>query len=156
MDTSEVLHIASQVRGAIEALPASKRPITFSHFPRGACGDCCLILGTYFEEECGFPPFHYVSAERGSKSDNTWSSHAWLECGDLIVDITADQFPDAPSGVIVSRSSAWHDGFEVDHRSKSNLKHWSGQGTCHVLHLYSYVKRVLSSGVFESSERRDA
>lgn len=35
-------------------------------------------------------------------------SHAWLEQGGLIVDITADQFPEVEDVVIVTYDSDWH------------------------------------------------
>ncbi|OCP22158.1 MULTISPECIES: hypothetical protein [unclassified Ensifer] len=38
----------------------------------------------------------------GFLSDTGWQSHAWVECGDLIVDITADQFG-APPILITDR-----------------------------------------------------
>lgn len=44
----------------------------------------------------------------GSEENGNWSSHAWLQSGELIVDITADQFPDVDARVIVLERSAWH------------------------------------------------
>jgi hypothetical protein len=37
------------------------------------------------------------------------SSHAWIERGGLIVDITADQFADISERVIVTTDATWHD-----------------------------------------------
>jgi len=74
-------------RHAIEACDRSALPITFENFPAGSCGDAALILGKYLEER-GFGLFDYVLGERGGRS------HAWLQRGHLVVDITGDQFDD--------------------------------------------------------------
>ena len=144
MTTVAVLAAAQRIRTAIETLPANVLPITFSNFPRGACGDACLILGTYLEEECNLGAFDFVTAERGVCADNTWTSHAWLQKGDLFVDITADQFLDAPSAIVVEVNSPWHDTFAVERRNPSNLKSWTGHGTYQVLSLYARIKRHLA------------
>jgi hypothetical protein len=145
MKTAAVRAAAESIRSAIQALPACSLPITFSSFPRGACGDTCLILGTYLEEECGLGKFDCVSASRGSHSDDTWTSHAWLQHGNLYVDITADQFKDAPGAVLVEVDSEWHRTFDVDRRGPSNIKSWHEPGTHHVLAVYVQVKRYLAN-----------
>ncbi|MCV6609165.1 MAG: hypothetical protein OIF55_00170 [Amphritea sp.] len=35
-------------------------------------------------------------------------SHAWLQLGNVVVDITADQFPDVSAPVIALAPSQWH------------------------------------------------
>ena len=139
-----VRSVADAVRRAIESVPTRELPITFSSFPRGACGDTALVLGTYFEEDCGLKGFEYVSGDRGSKAEDTWSSHAWLEREGLVVDITADQFADAPSAVIVELASPWHANFRNVERSNANVHAWSGN-TSTVLIVYSKVRKLLGS-----------
>lgn len=86
-------------------------PITLQGFPAGACGDATPLLGYYLKTH-GFGTFDYVSGI-GEDEDGERTSHAWLRQGDIIVDITADQFRDkAP--VIVTDASPWHEGFEVE------------------------------------------
>jgi len=92
-------------RKAIEVSPRDKLPITFSNFPRGACGDVTLLLGAFLIEQ-GLEPFDYMLGERGS------SSHAWLQRGNLVVDVTADQFTDCDSSIIVADGSEWHRKFD--------------------------------------------
>jgi len=125
MNIAQVEAIATQVRRAIEGLSRSQLPITMSAFPAGSCGDATLLLGTFFKDE-GLDGFVYISAERGTKSDNTWTSHAWLARGALVVDITADQFPDGPGPVVVAEPSDWHAQFEVHDTHSSDLRDWSG------------------------------
>lgn len=39
-------------------------------------------------------------------------SHAWIKQGDIIIDITADQFDEIETPVIVTNASAWHNRFD--------------------------------------------
>jgi len=53
----------------------------------------------------GLGTFQYIL---GSHDD---CSHAWPEQNGLIVDITADQFPDMDAPLFVSADRAWHAAF---------------------------------------------
>jgi hypothetical protein len=103
--------VARQMRAAIDAVPKAELPVTLVGFPFGCCHGASILLGTYLTdiEEVGFS---IIRGERGSHEDNTRTSHAWLVRGDLIINITADQFPDAPASVIVERNSQWHRSFK--------------------------------------------
>lgn len=57
-------------------------------FPRGACDWTSEILGPILFE-LGYGEWEYVSANRYTPDR---ASHAWLERGDLVVDVTAAQF----------------------------------------------------------------
>lgn len=81
--------------------------LTFKRFPRGSCGDATPLLGSYFIDLRIFE-FDYYCGDYGSHADGTWSSHAWLQKDDIVVDITADQFQDVNDKVIVSTNSDWH------------------------------------------------
>lgn len=141
-DPEEIYRLAFRLRTAIESVPADSLPITFSSFPRGACGDSSLILGAYLADN-GFPGFVCVTGERMSQNVGKWSSHAWLEADGLVVDITADQFQDAPSKVIVASPSPWHHLFSVERRQSADFRSWSGVGTFHLHTLYSRLKEHL-------------
>jgi hypothetical protein len=92
-------------RNAVERIDKSRLPITLQDFPHGACGDAALLLAKYLERQ-GFGKFDYMLGTRDEHS------HAWLQRGDLIADITADQFPDNADAVIVKLKSAWHAEFQ--------------------------------------------
>lgn len=111
-DIGEIRRIASRFRMAIEACDRRMLPISFEEFPRGSCGDATPLLGTYLNEHC-FGPFEYVLGER----EDSGRTHAWLRRGQLDVDITADQFADAPKEIIVCVNSPWHKTFRqrVEH-----------------------------------------
>ncbi len=91
--------VATAAREAMEACGPESGDPWLKSFPHNACGHTCHLLGRYFVEVLGVNA-RYVGAEQGERT------HAWLAVGDIIVDITADQFGQPP--VIVSRESAWH------------------------------------------------
>ncbi len=111
-DIDKIHRVALQFRIAIEACDRSMLPISFEQFPRGSCGDVTPLLGTYLIEH-GFGPFDYVLGVR----EGSGHTHAWLRKGQLDVDITADQFTDAPGSIIVCVESPWHRTFRqrVEH-----------------------------------------
>jgi hypothetical protein len=116
MPSLVIIHAAAtRLRLALEQLPPEQcRSLWGGIFPRGACGDVSLILGAYFKD-IGIQGFKYIYGWRVDKTSGNRISHGWLARGTLCVDITADQFDDAPVGsVFVSESSLWHSGFELD------------------------------------------
>jgi hypothetical protein len=135
---------AEDIRRAFEALPASslpgRFPIMFANFPGGACGDASLILAMYLDKEFGLGEFECVRGDRGSKS------HAWLQRENLFVDITADQFEDAPGAVIVEFDSKWHQTFKVTDNPTSPevIKKWTNPDNGYPS-LYEDVKDVLTN-----------
>ena len=56
----------------------------------------------------GYGEFDYIL---GAYDDSieTEQSHAWLEKDGLIIDITADQFSDIHSEVIITKDHTWHE-----------------------------------------------
>jgi hypothetical protein len=140
---------ACRVREAIEQVPVAscRETNAFSMFPAGSCGDTCRMLGAYLQDVCGFPVFQYVCGERGSQSDNSWTTHAWLQRDTLIVDVTADQFSDAPRPIIiVEENSSWHQQFETKVLGPANLK---VPDVYDLRRLYDRIKRSLGAGVTE-------
>jgi len=107
------------MRTAIERTDRALLPITFLDFPRGSCGDAAQVLGRHLKE-FGHEGFQYVLASRGDQRDNSWHSHAWIERQGLIVDITADQFPDFPHKVFVGTESPFHSTFEIEETQEAD------------------------------------
>lgn len=130
------------MRAAIEALPREALPIPMSSFPTGSCGDASLLLGAYFKDR-GVLGFEYICGDRGSHQDNTWTSHAWLSNGVLTVDITADQFEDAPAKIIVAKHSLWHATFTTEKGQNSDFRAWTGPGTYHLHIMYQALRPSL-------------
>jgi len=101
---------AERFRKAIEETDETRLPIALQEFPLGSAGDATPLLGTFLIES-GLGKFDYVSGQRGGDRKHRWTTHAWLQQGPLIVDITADQYRDCDEPVIVSRNSVWHEQF---------------------------------------------
>ena len=119
MTPEAIRHQVSEFRGAIERCDPSTLPIRLQDFPRGSCADATLLLGTYLAE-IGVGTFEYVEGDRGEGCKP--ASHAWLEGGGLIIDITADQFAEVSEPVIIAETSAWHQTFKVLSRSPAHIR----------------------------------
>ena len=101
---STLHQLASQFRTTIEKCEKARLPEGMKDFPDGACSDASLLLAKFLEQR-GLGLFDLQGGERGG------STHAWLQRDDLVVDITADQFPDMELPVIAQHNSSWHDTF---------------------------------------------
>lgn len=105
IDRDKVLEFATRFREAMEEVDLEAMAIGFRMFPRGACSDTSLLLGTALKDH-GLGVFRYICA---SKSEGgSFESHAWLRADGLIVDITADQFKDGMPPVFVGEDTGWY------------------------------------------------
>ena len=89
-------NIVQLVKGFRTAIDTAKshgefdEDFSFCHFPRGCCGDTCLLLGHYLLAN-GINS-RYVCGNYHGKHGH-FQSHAWLLTDDeMIIDITGDQF----------------------------------------------------------------
>lgn len=82
----------------------------FKTFPAGCCGAAAELVARYLRE-AGEPAL-YASGTRGNADD--FNSHAWVEIGPVILDVTAGQFPEIRSRFIVTTSRTWHSQWEAD------------------------------------------
>jgi len=110
--------IGKRIREIIEVTPQNKRTGHMEAFPRGACGDCSLIIGTYLLKN-GFQNVEYVVGV-----DDGEQSHAWLECDGVIVDITADQFGAGIQPIIVTKDKSWHSKFKGQKRESCDFREY--------------------------------
>jgi hypothetical protein len=94
-------------------------------FPSGACGDAALLLAKHLRL-AGIWPLIYVCGVMATGRGN--QSHAWLQYGDLIIDITADQFEGISDPVIVATDRAWHEQFIVELMVEADYENWDGPG----------------------------
>jgi hypothetical protein len=141
-DLAFIHTLAMRMRRALDALPKTRRPKLMANFPADCCGDSSLLLGAYFIDNQVWG-FEWIPAERGSIAAGNWTSHVWLARGSLIVDITADQFADAPQAVVVSHSSPWHAGFASEPGQCADFRRWYGPGTDHLHEIYQRLHTVL-------------
>lgn len=115
----ELNDAATQFRDLIMSTQKNSLPITLQDFPNGACGDTALLLGHHLAE-LGHGEFRYYLGWRNGRS------HAWLQSGSVIVDITADQFEDFDDPVFVSDRSSWHEEFAGTDQHAANLAVFGG------------------------------
>lgn len=111
----KILKLATTFRKGLERNKHILTLPTLENFPKGSCGDASLLLAKFLNENgCG--SFDYVLGQRNNHS------HAWLEQGDLIIDITADQFNDNKNPVIVTTDNYWHKQFNgrIEHIADIN------------------------------------
>jgi hypothetical protein len=111
--------IATAVRNAIEesriAFPGYLKD-KFAAFPKETCSHASTLLALYLSEQ-GFLDVQFVF--NGCRHDDFQRSHAWLEIGPVIIDITADQFDGISDPVIVTLDRTFHDQFYGQHRQRA-------------------------------------
>ena len=142
MEISALFELARNFRVAMESVPTRSMPECMQLFPRGACGDTSLLFGAYLVDH-SITGFKWTSGCRGDVRDNTWTSHAWLQRDDLVVDLTADQFLDAPTGVIVASPSPWHFQFKGEAKGSGDFRNWSNVDQ--LARLYTWLLQDLPS-----------
>lgn len=115
MSMNEVIKICEEFVAAIMSIPSSSRHASLQSFPHGCCGATAELIGTLLNDR-GFGAFEYIHGEKRGIS-----SHAWAQQGNLIVDLTACQFPSIKEVIIVSSNSPWHDEFKIIGRHPIDL-----------------------------------
>jgi hypothetical protein len=137
--------LATRFRRAIEACGPASLHIGMDRFPRGSCGDATPLLGTFLIEQ-GCSQFDYMLGHLPCKDpEEIPHSHAWLQRGDLVVDITADQFPGIDSPVIVTEPSPWHATLEGVRQNKADYRIYDPETTKRLGEAYRKILRRLSS-----------
>lgn len=121
---TKLVEVASKVRTAMEAFSEGAADnVVWQSFPNGCCGIASDLLGRALIE-LGFANVVYVNGEQ--IIDGREKSHAWIKVGDVIVDITADQFGGAP--VIVTINSPWHTAWTTEDEPRApicNPNNWA-------------------------------
>jgi hypothetical protein len=135
LSDERVFELASAVRFAFEQASRARLPATLQDFPSGACGDAECMVAKLLEMH-GDGEFDYML---GSRAEH---SHAWIQRGDLIVDITADQFDDYSLPVTVSRNSLWHADFEGERLHVADFSIWSRDAP-HLRGVFSHLCSLL-------------
>jgi hypothetical protein len=142
--TDRIQELSEGLRQAILNTPAHMRSSGLEDFPHGSCGEASLLLHTLFRD-AGISDSKVVSAERGSPDgQKDWTSHAWVQCGTLVIDITADHFDPTFPAIYVGPASAFHLSFAIESESEATLDQYSGPMIPVLVDLYGgYRKRVL-------------
>ncbi len=138
---NEIRLCAGKFRLAIEQCDKKILPDTFRSFPKGSCGDTCLILAKYLKES-NLGVFNYILGKI-YKDNQNYYTHAWLKQNQVIVDITADQFNNVQQKVIVTTNSNWHKNFHVESETIANLETYDSHTQAELLDCYYKIKRYI-------------
>lgn len=110
--SSELELISQKAFEVRKKLDGPLRTGKFARFPDGCCRDASYELALVLAE-AGVRKSCLVSGESSDTKIN-YSTHAWLEVGEIIVDITGDQFNSRLElqrpAVFVSTDRSWHQG----------------------------------------------
>ena len=131
MSFEKIRNAATAFRLAIEGSDRSELSEGFSRFPWGSCGDASLLLAAYLRDE-GLGDFELIAA-RGTNGD-----HAWLQQGEVVIDITADQFTGFDFAVYVGNDE-WHRQFGEIRTSEPADYHRYDAATASILH-WDYMR----------------
>lgn len=109
-NTDEILsRIAHAFRDAFDQTDFSNAHGFLSSFPKGNCNRATLFIGRFLYEEYNLSGYEVCGEREGHDG---LDSHAWLEIGSTIIDITSDQYDANNPKVIVSSNSDWHKSWE--------------------------------------------
>lgn len=114
---NQLINACRVVRTAGQQISDEHKIPYFSTFPRGWCGCISRVLGAWLVDRYPNVDFFYVCGYRNS-------SHAWIEYNRIILDITADQFPDCDEKIIVMpySESKFHQTFEIKDRRLCHIE----------------------------------
>lgn len=105
-DPRRLADTADRFRRAIEAVGAATAEAEYPHDPDTSAG---LLLHRFLSEMIPSNTWFFVSGERYQPR---WRSHAWVQCGDLIIDITGTALG-AKRSTVVTSNRTWHAQFSV-------------------------------------------
>ncbi len=106
MNIVELRKIALAFRKSFESADLRQAPGNLPYFPDGCCTCASLFIATFLRDKYG------LNFKRIDSGHRNGSPHEWIEIDGIIVDITADQYKDSSSAVIVKEKSSWHSNFK--------------------------------------------
>jgi len=140
-ELQQVRNVASTVRAALEKCGPDSGLPSLKDFPRESCADAVLLLGARLDD-LGLGPFDAVGGEFSLDHDDR-RSHAWLEGRGILVDITADQFPDVSDPVLVTRDPSWHRRFHETNRGVADFRHYGPDAHAELGVVYDCIREEL-------------
>ena len=104
---------AAEVRAYLSSGSSGRHLGSLLSFPTGCCKVASLLLLQWLNDREGVKDALGIANARRPNpyTPGKDATHFWLEVGDVIVDITADQFDDYSEPVHVSSNRAWHETF---------------------------------------------
>jgi hypothetical protein len=140
MDINSLRHDVLLFRHALEACHHDLDAMIFGSFPHGCCGAVSELLSVFLQaREHG--TFTYVCGHRFDPNLG-FSSHAWLEQGGYIVDITQDQFDGRGEQTFVTVDRSWHDSHFPEQKKQGPF----GELPSELCIAYAHVQEELGNG----------
>jgi len=140
-EIKDIENIARKVRAAIEEEIATSKytnDIELQSFPRGSCEVATVILGLFLIQAGYEKTIQHAGLRRNINGSENY--HVWLFVNDqIIVDITADQFQECTSKIIVETRSKLHDSFPVYQKRPLNLEALDRNGMANYRNLYNEI-----------------
>ena len=137
---SRIRTIAEVTRKAIENYPKAKINVGLQRFPQGTSGHASAILGQCLKDFLDIE-FDYVVGQFNEKENSP--SHAWLQNKDFIVDITADQFDEFESPILVTTNSPWHKSLNGKTLHPATIENYDKGALVPLKPFYLKVKELL-------------
>ena len=117
LSTHELAVIALEFRRAIEKSKLKRHAKVMGRFPLGCCKHSSQLLARYLVTELQVPLVTFIYGERGgSGNGDPWQSHVWLSVAEHTLDITADQYPEIDTPVVLSVGGGWHSTWQKQRR----------------------------------------
>ena len=140
-DEDRVRELAVRFRKAILKCVRTELPLSLADFPTGSCADASMLLGTYFKDN-GINGFILIKGKRGE--GNSLETHYWLEKGDILVDITADQFEDTNEEVVITETDSRRYGtFDKSILQEADYRMIAARDVrAHLEAVYDYVQEA--------------
>lgn len=135
---NKIRKLCIDIRDAIIKLEPEELPNSsfLLRFPYGCCGDASNLLAKYLRDNN--IESEYVWGMRGEQS------HAWLESGELIIDITADQFPEIKEKILVTTDKSWHREFKGQRRSDGDFEKFEPYNKNRLVTIYKNILKRIS------------
>ena len=133
-----IRELAIRFREAILKCDRTKLPLSLADFPTNSCSDASILLGTYFKDN-GVNGFILIKGKRGE--GGSLETHYWLEKGDMLVDITADQFKDINEEIVITKTdSRWYGTFDKSILQDADYRMIAARDVrAHLEAVYDYV-----------------
>jgi hypothetical protein len=104
--------LATEFRDALDKINWNEMPEGSEEFPKNCCHRISEVLAIYLKSK-GIEGIKYIHCANYKFPSGV---HCWLEVDGLAVDITADQFEEVNTKVIVQSRNIWHSQFGMPFR----------------------------------------
>jgi hypothetical protein len=140
-DLPKIESLARDFQAAMQSLPDRLIPSYMTHpWPKGWCGESAQLFAALLNDK-GIRGFEYVCGLT-KDGDGEDLSHAWLQRGRLIVDVSA--WPDGSPGLlIISERSAWHRRFEADRPQEADFRATRGSSDQRLRETLAWIHQCI-------------